>query len=148
MNPATQDAITQVLTVLGPALGAFLVGHFHILLKPAAPATPGTPASPEPTTPGAPLLPAQPGNPRPIGQGGIIDMIAQGANAVAPPPGAPLAAVGQGGLIQLAGLFIQSILNGPGTTKQKAAAASAVITATEPFVAQPDAPINPSTTGS
>lgn len=132
MNPATQEAVQNIATVVGPAILAFLAGHFHVIFKaPAAtPATPGAPALP--AAPGSPLLPAQT-TVRPIGQGGIIDMLGLAANQVAPAPGAPIAAVGQGGILQLVGLLVQGIISSPGTTQNKSSAVSAVVTATEPF---------------
>lgn len=123
MNPDTITLIQNIATVVGPVIGAFFVGHYHIILKPSVPTTPAAPGT-APAT--APVL-------RPVGQGGILDALGLAANAVAPTPGAPLAPVGQGGILQIAGLFIQSLLAGPGTTKDKAAAAAAVINATEPF---------------
>ncbi len=131
MNPATQDAITQIATVVGPAILAFLAGHFKVFTggnKPATPAVPGTPA-----TPTAPIV--LPGTTLPVGQGGILQMLGLAGASLAPAPGQPVAAIGHGGLLQIAGLFIAGIINGPGAAKDKAAAASAVINATEPFIA-------------
>lgn len=75
MDPSLQAFLIN--TAL-PAIAAFAVAHFHILL-PAKPANtapqPATPVSP-PVTP----TPGQPGQPktiRPIGQGGLIDIAAE-----------------------------------------------------------------------
>lgn len=136
MNPDIVASIQQIASVLGPALGAFLVGHFHLILKPKAPTTPGSPSGTpsSPSTPATPL-PNLPGTTLPIGQGGILQFLGLAGASLAPATGQPVNAVGKGGLLQLAGLFIQSILAGPGTTKDKAAAAASIINATEPFTA-------------
>lgn len=68
MNPDLQNMLMGVI----PAIAAFLIGHYHIVLPAKTPATPATPATP-PSQPNSPNNPAMPVF-RPIGQGGIIDV--------------------------------------------------------------------------
>ena len=135
MDPHVQDALTQFATIAGPAIAAFLAGHFHVIFKnPNPPATPGT-------SPALPSANPNPGTVRPIGQGGILDMLGIAANQVAPSPGQAIAPVGQGGILQMVALLVQGIITSPGTTKAKADAVSAVVTAAEPFAGTDTTPV-------
>ena len=143
MTPEAVASLTQALTILIPSIGAFLVGHYKLLIPkapstPATPATPGTPA--QPSTPATPVAPvANPNGLLPIGQGGLLQALGlafQGINPATPTaPPVAIAPIGQGGLIQIVTLALQGIMASPTATPQeKASAASAVVTATAPFI--------------
>jgi hypothetical protein len=151
VNPTTTDTIVTALQVIIPALAAFFVGHYQVipsLLGTTKATAPVTPATPVPATTPAQLA---------IGQGGILQLLEQltvslrqsgiggpaspanpvGPNFPAVPQAATIAPLGQGGLLQIVTMVLQGIMSHPTTTpQQKADAASAVVTATAPFITQ------------
>ena len=131
------ELITQLGSILGPvvlALVGFVIGHKHLLIKAPAvtPTTPAVPATPVPVDP----------NNLPIGQGGLLQMLGKVSSALPHvDPTKPIAPIGQGGILQLTTLLLQGILSSPATPTQKAAAISAVVSATEPINAASAAPV-------
>lgn len=136
MNPDLVNQLFSVVQVVGPAIAAFLVGHYHVVLKnPAIPATP-KPVVPAPVVPApvipAPVAPAPAAPAAPVGQGGILQVLSEIGNTLPPVnPAAPIAPVGQGGILQLTTLLLQGILSSPATPAVKAAAISQVVAATQ-----------------
>jgi len=104
-----QTTVVQLATIIGPAVLAFLAGHFHVLLTATvAPAKPAVPVVP----PVAPVTPAP---------------VAVPANPILP--------VGQGGILQVLSIFLQTIASHPaGTPQEKNTAASAAISAIQPLL--------------
>lgn len=130
MSPELLNTLGTVASVAVPAVVAFLVGHFHVILK--NPSTPA-PTVPTPATPTSPVV--LPGTSLPVGQGGILQSLANALPHVDPTK--PVAPVGQGGLLQLFTLALQGVLASPqGTPAQKASAVTAVVAAIEPFTTE------------
>ncbi len=122
MNQDLANQIYSILQVVGPAFAAFLVGHYHVVLKnPAVPTPPVAPPAP----------PVDPNN-LPVGQGGILQMLGKLGSALPHvDPAKPIAPVGQGGILQLTTLLLQGILSSPATPAAKAAAINQVVAATQ-----------------
>jgi hypothetical protein len=95
-----------LLSTAIPALAAFFVGHLHLIMPPKKPVDPATPQpapQPIPLNP-APLLTPNLNSLRPIGQGGLID---------------------------IAGVFLASILASSASQQSKLAASGKIVEASQ-----------------
>jgi hypothetical protein len=131
VNPDIVNQLFSIAQVVGPAIAAFFVGHYHVVLKnPAIPATPKT-VVPAPVVP-APVATAPTTPVAPVGQGGILQVLSEIGNTLPPVnPAAPIAPAGQGGILQVTTLLLQAILAGQATPAAKAAAINQVVSATQ-----------------
>ncbi len=105
MDPGMQNFLIATLI---PAVAAFVVGHLHLIMPAKTPASPATPA-----------VPAQPA-PQPLN---VAPLMTPNLNSLRP--------IGQGGLIDIAGVFLASILASSASQQSKLAASGKIVEASQ-----------------